>query len=96
MKFILLIIIYLTLLNCSSKNCIYISSPNKKQYITVISENNCRYIINGKHRNVPKTNYVKVDLSQVDKIGDGLAGCWENSSYKWLIINDQAIILENK
>lgn len=86
----------ITLFGCSSKNRIYVYSPNKKQCITIITENKIRYIIEGKHRKVPDTNYVKVDLSQVDKIADGIAGCWENNGYKWFVINDQTKILENK
>ena len=95
-KIILSVFILIFLLSCSSKKRIYVYSPNKKQCITIITEYNYRYIIEGKHYNVPDTNYVKVDLSQMDKIGDGIAGCWENNRYKWIIINDQTKIIENK
>lgn len=81
--------------SCTNRNCIYVYSPNKKQCITIITMSDCRYIINGKHSSVPDTNYVKVNLSKADKIGDGIAGCWENNQYKWLVINYQTTILEN-
>lgn len=94
--FITSIFILILFLGCSSKNRIYVYSANKKQCVTIITESHYRYIINGKHRNIPDANYVKIDISQVDKIGDGIAGCWETNNYKWLIINDQTKILENK
>ena len=91
-----LICLIMTFISCSKRNHIYLYSPDKKQCITIITINNERYIINGKHHSVPKDNYIKIDISEVDKIGDGIAGCWEDNNYQWTLINDKSIIVENK
>lgn len=80
-----------------NKNRNYVYSMDKKQCITVITENNIRYIIEGKHTTIPKNNYVKYSLESIDlECGDQLVGCWKNKDYDWNIINDNAVILENK
>ena len=94
--FILLTVILTMLSGCNRERIIHVYSPDKLQCITIISDYNFRYVINGKHSSVPDTNYVKVDLSKMDRLGDGIAGCWRNENYEWLIRNDETIIVENK
>lgn len=74
----------------------YIFSPDKKQCITIISDKNIRYIIDGKHSSVPDTNYVKLDISKRISFADNIVGCWKNKKYHWQIINDESTIIENK
>ena len=96
-KIILSVFILIFLLSCSSKNRIYVYSPNKKQCITIITNIDTRYIIDGKHRLVPKKNYIKYSLDSIDvEVADEIVGHWKNSNYEWEIVTDNAIILENK
>lgn len=90
-----LILILLAFQSCKDTTH-FIYSPDRKQCITIKDFGNKRYIIDGKHDNIPDNNYVKLDISDIDSEIDEIAGCWENKNYKWLIINDKTIILKNK
>jgi hypothetical protein len=84
-------------ISCSSnKNILFIESPDKSSTITVITESDVRYIIDGKHRKVPSSNYVKLDISKVSPIGDQIGICWGIEGYKWRLVNDQSILINNK
>ncbi|TRZ42165.1 hypothetical protein [Robertkochia solimangrovi] len=73
-----------------------IYSLDKKQCITVITQGETRYIINGEHNSVPKTDYIKIDKSGIDPIGDEIGICWKNENYEWELVNHQSKILEVK
>tara|TARA_R110002073_G_scaffold326979_1_gene507322 strand:+ start:2098 stop:2445 length:348 start_codon:yes stop_codon:yes gene_type:complete len=64
--------------------------------VTVITHGDIRYIINGKHSSTPKSDYIKLDVSGIDKLGDGIGVCWKNEKYEWQISNHKSVILENK
>ena len=93
---VLFILVCLALFTSCTKHHDYIYSPDKKQCITIISDNNIRYIINGKHSSVPDTNYVKFDISKRLSFADNIVGCWKNKKYYWQIINDESTIIENR
>lgn len=82
--------------SCSSTEILHLYSPNRNQCITIITKSDERYIIDGKHYAVPDSNFVKISLAEMDRIGDGIAGCWEDEHFKWIILNDKTRILENK
>lgn len=91
------IIIFTTLSFCSSKNRVYVYSPDKKQCITIITNVNERYVINGKHRTIPSKNYIKYSFDSIDvEVGDEIVGHWKNSNYVWELATDNAIIIDNK
>lgn len=69
---------------------------DKSQAITIITKNNIRYVINGNYDHIPKTNYIKLDISQIDPIGDEIGVCWNNGKYLWELVNHKATILENR
>jgi len=73
-----------------------IYSSDKKQCVTIITKEEIRYIINGKHSSVPKTDFVKIDISQVDSNSDEIGVCWKNNNYEWEIVNHSSKIIENK
>lgn len=76
---------------------IEISPLNNSQVITVITEGDKRYFMNGKHKDIPDDNYLLLDLSKVDRLGDGFSICWnEPNGYKWRIASTYASLLENK
>jgi hypothetical protein len=90
------LLMLITLTSCNEhQNFIY--SPNKKQCITIITNVDTRYIINGKHTSIPTKNYIKYSLDSIDiEVGDEIIGHWKNNNYEWEIVTDKAIILENK
>ncbi|MEH6406836.1 MAG: hypothetical protein V7767_06130 [Leeuwenhoekiella sp.] len=73
-----------------------IYSADKKQCVTIITHRETRYIINGEHNSIPKSNYIKIDKSGIDPIGDEIGVCWKNENYDWEIVNHQSKVLENK
>lgn len=94
-SFITLVII----LSGCNRERFFICSKDKSQCITVLTykDTKIRYIINGKHYTVPNDeNYIKLDISNIDKIGDEILGYWNPHPEGWVLYNHQSIILENK
>ncbi|MFZ1288493.1 MAG: hypothetical protein WAR79_00260 [Melioribacteraceae bacterium] len=92
--FSLLIIIFIS--GCKNKSTIYFYSLDKSQCITIISEYDYRYIIDGKHDQPPDTNYVKVHLKDRNSMWDGFHVCWNNEKYEWDAVVKNSEILESK
>lgn len=64
--------------------------------ITVITKENKRYFINGIHKDLPTENYLLLDISKIDKLGDAISICWRDKQYIWTITNSYARVVENK
>lgn len=94
---IILFAFIVLLFGCKS-DALHFSNQDKTQSITVITDRkqNIRYVINGKVNSVPDTNYVKLDISEIDILGDGVWGCWEKEGYLWEVCVHDAVVLENK
>jgi len=75
---------------------IEISPLDNSQTITVITKGDKRFFMNGKHTTIPKDNYLLLDLSMVDRLGDGFSICWDENGYKWKIACTYAELVENK
>lgn len=91
------IVLILFLLSCCNKNkVIHIFSLNKSQCITIINEGDFRYVINGKHHQIPKTGFIKLNVSQIGRLADALYICWQNRDYDWELTNQYAKIVESK
>lgn len=82
--------------NIPNRTDFRIYSADKKQCVTIITKGEIRYIINGKHSLIPKTNFVKIDISQIDPMGDEIGVCWKNKNYEWEIVNHSSKVIENK
>ena len=52
--------------------------------------------MNGNHSSIPKSNYIKLDISKITRLGDEIGICWNNGEYEWKIVNDKAKIIETK
>lgn len=95
-KYIYIICALLFYSSCSSQAEHFYSS-NRKQCISIITDGNLRYIINGYSNSVPKDNYIKVDLSKIDRhVGDEIVGCWNKDKFEWIIMMNNVSILENR
>ena len=55
-----------------------------------------RYIINKNHSSVPKSDYIKLDISTITNLGDEIGVCWNNGKYDWEIVSDKSKIIEIK
>jgi hypothetical protein len=93
---VLFIIVTLFFFSCSGDSTYHFYSPNKGQCFTIKTNNDTRYIIEGYHSSVPKSNYVKLDISKVDRVaGDQIVGCWNRDRLEWTIAMDKITVLEN-
>jgi hypothetical protein len=96
MKYVSRLIIITSFLGCT-KSTYHIYSPNKDQCITFITHNDTRYIVAGKYNSVPESNFVKIDISKVDRnAGDQIIGCWKRNKLEWTVMMNGVTILENK
>jgi len=80
----------------TDRNHFKLYSIDKKQCVTIITKMDTRYIINGNHDSVPISDYVKIDISEIDPIGDEIGVCWNNGNYDWEIVNHQSKVIVNK
>lgn len=75
-----------------------ICSKDTNQCITVITfkDTETRFVIDGRHYQVPADgNYVKLNISNIDKTGDEIIGFWNSQPKGWVLYNHRSIILEN-
>lgn len=97
MKKIYLLFTLAFLCSCGNNYTYVLHSPDRKQAVTIICKGKIRYIIDGNHDEIPEENYVKIDLSSTPiRNNDEIVGCWKTDELDWHIINDGAIVLENK
>ena len=96
-KICLVLLSSILLLSCNRTSTFHFYSPKKDQCISIIIDKNIRYIINGYHNNLPENNFVKIDISKVDRnVGDEVVGCWDKNNLKWIIMMNNVIIIDNK
>ncbi|WP_289062617.1 hypothetical protein [uncultured Zobellia sp.] len=69
-------------------------SSDKNRCVSIITMGDTRYIINGNHSTVPKSDYIKLDISSISSLGDEIGVCWNNGKYQWEIVNDKAKIID--
>jgi hypothetical protein len=76
---------------------IYIYSIDNDDCITLIREGDKHlFIIAGKTKEIPDSNYVKIDISKMD-LAEGLNVCWcDSSGFIWEVIKTNSKVLINK
>lgn len=82
-------------ISCMKKDIIYLYSPNKTKCVSIITLDSIRYVIDGKHSKLPDTNYVKLDVSHIDPLGDGVWVCWDINGYEWDIVVDNSVVIKS-
>ncbi|WP_096431566.1 hypothetical protein [Labilibaculum antarcticum] len=95
LKIIIGFLILMISFSCSRGSKIKFYSLDKDNCVTVLTKDTLRYVIAGDYDKVPDTNFVKLDISKITELGDGVWICWlENQG--WDIVVDKSIIIENK
>lgn len=94
-KTVVLFYVLLSMNGCDNKKYIYIYSPDKSNCVTIINDKNIRYISDGKNNKVPDTNYIKLDIKNIDQLGDALHICW-SKDHVWDIVIHKSKVLESK
>lgn len=74
---------------------VWLQPIDSSQVLTIITEGDRRYIIDGKQDSVPTKGYLLLDLSKVDRLGDAISVCWDESGYRWKVVSAYADVLEN-
>lgn len=90
------LVIIIVLMGCNDKDILYIHSKDTSNTITVITDDDIRYIIDGRHSRIPDSNYIKLNVERIDPISDAIQVCWNDEGYLWRVINSKAQILESK
>jgi hypothetical protein len=80
---------------CNKMKSLYIYSLDKTQCITIFNCDTFRYIANGKQKRISSSNYIKLDIRNIDPLGDALHVCWKTGG-KWDIVVHNSIIIESK
>lgn len=96
MKRFVLIAVATILFTSCSKDVLYISSPDKREYITVITEKDVRYIIEGRHESVPEEGYIKLDISTTTELSDAIYICWRRHNEGGEIVVPKTTVIENR
>ncbi len=97
-KRIPILVLILSMIGCSKKRIIHFYPDDKSQCITVIDDSNIRYVIDGKHNSVPKSNFIKLDMQDVDLLSNSVHICWKNDEnlFNWYVVVDKSKIIQNK
>ncbi|UII21598.1 hypothetical protein [Fulvivirga ligni] len=93
MKNIIFAILLVIVSSCDKNSIIYFYPEKGSGIITIIDKNQYRYIIKGKHEKVPDLNYIKLDISKVDKLSDVVYICWKENEL-WEVTVDKSVIVE--
>jgi hypothetical protein len=93
-KTVMISFVVIILLGCTRKNTVHFYSLDKSQSITIIDIGDFRYIIDGEHKEIPRSNYVKLDIQNIPPLGSEIVLCWQNERYKWRVVVPRANIVE--
>lgn len=96
LKHYFLCIVILVTYGCNTLDRIYLYSPDKSKCLTVFNSPEVRYIIEGKHAEIPDTNYIKLDVSDIPEVGDCMHIYWGDSIHKCEIVVAKSEIIMSK
>jgi len=96
-QYFFLLLILLSLISCNRQHVVICNPDRIDQCITVQTRafSDVRYVIDGKHKSIPNSNFVKVNLSQHYRPGDTINICWDSDDYEWIATIDKSVIVEN-
>ncbi len=93
-KISLFIVFILITIGCTRyPKRMYIYTPNKNQCITVFNLEDYRYLCVGEVKRIPESNYIKLDVSRIDEIGDGIHILWKKNG--WDVVVRYSILIES-
>lgn len=95
MRLLLLFLVFV-LAGCGKNQTLYFYSLDKSQCITVMDKGDVRYVIDGKHSKVPTSDYVKLNISRIDRVRDVIYLCWQTEEYEWDLVSNLSVIIESK
>ena len=81
--------------SCNGRT-VHFYSLDKSQCVTVIDRGDIRYVVNGKHKKIPNSDYIKLDMSNTDRILRDFRICWKNELYQWKVVVNNAKVVESK
>lgn len=84
------------MLSCSKREILHFYPIDKTQCITIITEGSSRFVIDGEYKVLPDTNYIKLDISEITELVDGVHMCWRKEQYEWEVVIDKSIIVQSR
>ena len=91
-----IILFMITVIGCGEKRIIYLYPEDRSQCITVIDRGGFRYVVDGKFNSIPESNYIKLDVQNIDPLRHSIHVCWKNDLYEWDVVVDQSKVIESK
>lgn len=90
-KLLLFVFIIFIFSSCFKREkVIFIYNKSKSECVTIIWNKKFRYIIPEKCDKIPKSNYLKLDISHISLSDDYIYVCFHNKG--WELVNPSAII----
>tara|TARA_R110002096_G_scaffold400465_1_gene597081 strand:- start:1205 stop:1609 length:405 start_codon:yes stop_codon:yes gene_type:complete len=83
-------------MSCEQSEVVHFTSLDKTQQLTVIDRGDFRYLIDGHHSSVPKSNFIKLSVEKIDPVSDCIHICWKNERYDWEVVIDKSVEVESK
>lgn len=74
---------------------VIVRSTSSDDEISIVTKGDIRYIYDGSSPKLPETNYIKLDISEIDKLGDAILICWKNKGDYWKVYNTYAKVIDN-
>lgn len=85
----------LSVSNTQSWQHVELFPADSSQVITIMTQGDYRYIANGRYNALPTSNYLKLDMSRVDALGNGVSVCWSTGKRGWELASAYATQLES-
>ena len=67
---------------------------DSSQVVTVLTKGDYRYFLNGRQSSSELRSFLKLGMSNVDKLGDGISICWSDNGYGWEVSSSYAVFVE--
>ncbi|MCX6280858.1 MAG: lipoprotein [Bacteroidetes bacterium] len=91
-KYLLILFALIFLSGCGKTKVLHFFSPDRTQCITIFNVDQYRYLVNGMHKKLPNSEFIKLNMQNIDPLRDQLYICWKEK-YLWdVTINNSEII----
>ena len=87
--------ILLLIVGCSNE-IVRISALDGSNKLTILTEGDIRYIIDGDSELIPDEGFIKLDVSGIDELADAIYICWPTDSVTGEIVIPRAKVLIDK
>lgn len=92
----ILILFSVTLLTISCKEkVLYVSSSDNQERLTIMTNGEESFVIEGWVKKIPKEGFVKVDIRKVTEMSDAIYICWPTKNKVGEIVIPNAVVVDD-